>query len=753
MAAARFQLDDGGVPPPWLAPERFEDAAFVAEAYVDDLRRVVPLDDLGAELRRHADALRARLVEGVNADYGDFVDLSTRLVDVDGGAAAAAAPLRAARARVEAARGAAEAQAAALAAGLARRQAAAAARAQLELARDAALAVAKVEKLLEEGAGEGIADSALDADANGEALEARARLLDRLCAEASRLRFYRARGGELALVRALAPRAEAAEAALAAALDAALRAALRAQSPSALAALLRAYAALGRAGAAEAVVRAEVAAPAVARAAEAATAAAGGAGAPPPLPALLEALAAGLREELGGFLAAAAVPGDGPQPFDFLGRAALPEAAAAAAAAAPGAASAGDPAAFQANYRAAARFLEALEGMAATAAQVERLRAAPAAAELLCRWNLAAYFALRFREVAGALEAALGAGGLVPAAADGAAGGAEEEAALPPPPELRYVASAAAWAAWRRCVAPDVFLPPLADRFLRLALQAAARYATWVTEGLRRGAAGAGTAAVAEGDEGGAAADAAGADAAAAPWAADATAEQLAALWADCGALARALEARFAPAFAAAAGAAAADGAAAEAVAAALADAGAALGAAGEAALAAAAAGLADRCCEALKQLRGIVATFRMTARAAPTRPSHYVASVLAPLLAFLEAAGLEAGGAPRAALARAVVAGVAARFAALAEETLESVRRTESSLRRLKTRKAGGGEEEGGAPAAGADALIAAQLFLDAQEFGRRCGAAGVAPAELEPFRALWRAVAPPERAGEVAL
>ena len=48
-------------------------------------------------------------------------------------------------------------------------------------------------------------------------------------------------------------------------------------------------------------------------------------------------------------------------------------------------------------------------------------------------------------------------------------------------------------------------------------------------------------------------------------------------------------------------------------------------------------------------QLRGIVATFRMTARAAPSRPSHYVAMILQPLQAFLQArAGSRAGACAR---------------------------------------------------------------------------------------------------------
>ncbi len=39
----------------------------------------------------------------------------------------------------------------------------------------------------------------------------------------------------------------------------------------------------------------------------------------------------------------------------------------------------------------------------------------------------------------------------------------------------------------------------------------------------------------------------------------------------------------------------------------------------------------------ALLQLRGIVTTYRMTTRPVPTKASHYVGGVLAPLQAFLD--------------------------------------------------------------------------------------------------------------------
>ena len=47
---------------------------------------------------------------------------------------------------------------------------------------------------------------------------------------------------------------------------------------------------------------------------------------------------------------------------------------------------------------------------------------------------------------------------------------------------------------------------------------------------------------------------------------------------------------------------------------------------------------LTEKCAVALGQMRGITATYRMTTRPRPTRPSHYLASLLQPLQSLLDA-------------------------------------------------------------------------------------------------------------------
>jgi Domain of unknown function (DUF3510) len=141
-----------------------------------------------------------------------------------------------------------------------------------------------------------------------------------------------------------------------------------------------------------------------------------------------------------------------------------------------------------------------------------------------------------------------------------------------------------------------------------------------------------------------------------------------------------------------------------------------------------------------------------------------YCTGVLQPLRSLLEPPGPLSGLPPplRASLARHVADAVCERYAALAEELLEGVRRTESSLRRLKKTRPGEGAAgssataplaeagpQGGPTAPAAPAMsdsdkIALQLSLDAAEHGaqlQRLGL-GLLPQELPGYARLLAAV-----------
>ena len=171
-------------------------------------------------------------------------------------------------------------------------------------------------------------------------------------------------------------------------------------------------------------------------------------------------------------------------------------------------------------------------------------------------------------------------------------------------------------------------------------------------------------------------------------------------------------------------------------------------------------AAVVERCLEALKQLKGITATFRMTNKPLPTRHSHFVPGILAPLRAFVDSDRAKAlTPASRTELALSVSDGVSTRYAEMAGELVTTVKKTEASLNRLKDRKAGkAGAAAGGggatasaaAKAGGADGKISdtdkicKQLHLDVCEYGAQLAKLGVDPKERETFKALWATAAP---------
>lgn len=120
-------------------------------------------------------------------------------------------------------------------------------------------------------------------------------------------------------------------------------------------------------------------------------------------------------------------------------------------------------------------------------------------------------------------------------------------------PQLRLAVSAALWAALQRCIAADVFLQALADRFAKLAFQLLVRYDSWLQDvastrqaalaaptaapGTAAGPAAAGAAAPGSPAAGAGAAGGTAAAAGPAGWAGSMGAEECAAICADANAL------------------------------------------------------------------------------------------------------------------------------------------------------------------------------------------------------------------------
>ncbi|KAA8542135.1 hypothetical protein F0562_023287 [Nyssa sinensis] len=136
--------------PLWFKQLSFLQQNFDPESYISDLRTFVPFDTLRSELQSHLSSLKHELVELINRDYADFVNLSTRLVDVDGAIVRMRAPLTEIREKILVFRGSVEGSLMALQSGLRQRAEASAAREVLELLLDTFHVVSKVEKLIKE---------------------------------------------------------------------------------------------------------------------------------------------------------------------------------------------------------------------------------------------------------------------------------------------------------------------------------------------------------------------------------------------------------------------------------------------------------------------------------------------------------------------------------------------------------------------------------------------------------------------------
>lgn len=143
-SVAAFFGDDADSEPLWFKKEAFSSRAFDPESYIADLRRFVPFETLRAELRGHLGALKNELVELINRDYTDFVNLSTKLVDVDGAVLRMRLPLNELRGKLVSVRESVNSSLDALQDGLKRRAEASASRDILELLLDTSHVVSKV---------------------------------------------------------------------------------------------------------------------------------------------------------------------------------------------------------------------------------------------------------------------------------------------------------------------------------------------------------------------------------------------------------------------------------------------------------------------------------------------------------------------------------------------------------------------------------------------------------------------------------
>ncbi|KAE8654993.1 Golgi organization, COG2 isoform 2 [Hibiscus syriacus] len=476
--------------PMWFKPSLFLSPDFDSESYIAELRTFVPFDTLRSELQAHLSSLNHELIDLINRDYADFVNLSTKLVDVDSAVLRMRAPLLELRDKIQGFRGAVESSLTSLKNGMSQRAEATAAREVLELLLDTFHVVSKVEKLIKElpSVSSDLSNGDVNSIQKSNALsshvengttnirETQSMLLERIASEMNRLNFYIAHAQNLPFVQNIEKRIQSASQLLNASLGHCFVDGLEHRDVTAIYNCLRAYSAIDNNGNAEEIFRTIIVAPliqnVIPRGSSGVVAGASG----DELENDYRQIKKHVEKDFKFILEIASAENSGLHVFDFLANSILKEVLEAIQKGKPGAFSPGRPKEFLKNYKSSLDFLAYLEGYCPTRAAVAKFRAAPFYVEFMKQWNVGVYFSLRFQEIAGALDSALTAPSIVLVQNSGSG---EED-----PKNLTLKQSVILLDSLRSCWNEEVLVLSCSDKFLRLSLQLLSRYSNWLSSGL-----------------------------------------------------------------------------------------------------------------------------------------------------------------------------------------------------------------------------------------------------------------------------
>ncbi|KAJ0261152.1 hypothetical protein HA466_0043250 [Hirschfeldia incana] len=457
-SAADVFCDDDSRPPQWFNPSLFLSQVFDSDSFISDLRTFLPFDTLRSELRSHLSSLNVDLVDRINRDYADFVNLSTKLVDIDATAVRMRAPLLELREEINEFRGSVDAARVARASGLNQRYDADAAREVLESSLEAFRVVSKVEKLIQE-----LQDGAT-------MRETQSMHLERIASELNRLKFLMAHAQNLPFIENLEKRIQSASVLFDASLRRCFIDGLNNSDTSVIYNCLRAYATTDNINNAEEIFCTTIVAPFIHKVIA------------------HEAYDGTLGDELENdyrqikhfvakdckmLLEISSTDKSGLHVFNFLANSILKEVLSAIQKVKPGVFSPGRPTEFLKNYKESLDFLAYLEGYCPSRSAVTKFRAVAIYIEFTKQWNVGVYFSLRFQEIAGGLDSALTSASLVFIQ--------DSDSDKWSPPSLMLEQSVSLLESLRSCWKEDVLVFSAADKFLRLALQLLSRYCNWVS--------------------------------------------------------------------------------------------------------------------------------------------------------------------------------------------------------------------------------------------------------------------------------
>ncbi|CAL9030799.1 unnamed protein product [Prunus brigantina] len=731
--------------PLWFKPALFLSPEFDSESYISDLRTFVPFDTLRSELQSYLASLNHELIDLINRDYADFVNLSTKLVDVDSAVVRMRAPLVELREKIEQFRCSVQNSLVALTNGLKQRSEANEAREVLELLLDTFHVVSKVEKLIQElpsvpadwlNGDVNLAEknfitngTSLQHVENGTNLrDTQSMLLERIASEMNRLKFYIAHAQNLPFIENMEKRIQSASLLLDASLGHCFVDGLEHRDANAIYNCLRAYAAIDNTRSAEELFRTTIVTPLIQNIIPHRTSLAATRPSGDDLENDYQQIKLCIDNNCKFLLEISFEENSGLHVFDFLANSILKEVLSAIKKGKPGAFSPGRPTEFLKNYKSSLDFLAHLEGYCPSRSAVCKFRAEAVYIEFMKQWNFGVYFSLRFQEIAGSLDSVLVAASLVPVDNVHSDQGSS--------PDLTLKQSVTLLECLESCWREDVAVLSCADKFLRLSLQLLSRYSSWLSSGLA--ARKKGSTDSIPGRE----------------WAISAVPDDFIYIIHDIDFLYKRVCGDFLEHVLKLLSSCPAD--VLDLVKPSILQGGNLLNDLVPLVINTIVEALVKKSNEGVEQLKGITATYRMTNKPRPVRHSPYVAAVVRPLKAFWE--GERATKYLTSDTKHEVLISAATEITGHYYETADNVismaRRTASSLQRIRQ----GAQRRGGASSDVSDQnvsdtdKISMQIFLDIQEYGRNLAALGVDVANIETFRSLWQSVAPAERQSEIS-
>ncbi|XP_011788711.1 PREDICTED: conserved oligomeric Golgi complex subunit 2 isoform X2 [Colobus angolensis palliatus] len=441
--------------------DEFMKEDFDVDHFVSDCRKRVQLEELRDDLELYYKLLKTAMVELINKDYADFVNLSTNLVGMDKALNQLSVPLGQLREEVLSLRSSVSEGIRAVDERVSKQEDIRKKKMCVLRLIQVIRSVEKIEKILNSQSSK--ETSALEASSpllTGQ-------ILERIATEFNQLQFHAVQSKGMPLLDKVRPRIAGITAMLQQSLEGLLLEGLQTSDVDIIRHCLRTYATIDKTRDAEALVGQVLVKPYIDEVIIEQFVESHPNGLQVMYNKLLEFVPHHcrlLREVTGGAISSEkgnTVPG-----YDFLVNSVWPQIVQGLEEKLPSLFNPGNPDAFHEKYTISMDFVRRFERQCGSQASVKRLRAHPAYHSFNNKWNLPVYFQIRFREIAGSLEATL------------------TDVLEDAPAESPYclLASHRTWSGLRRCWSDEMFLPLLVHRLWRFTLQILARYSVFVSE-------------------------------------------------------------------------------------------------------------------------------------------------------------------------------------------------------------------------------------------------------------------------------